>query len=242
MKIVDMTKYRLHRYFYSSRPVIPFIIIVCFIRIMYSVKPMGVCSGYILSGVLQFVLLTFVTLNMNGNEKIVEEQLLFFRGHRWSVYCIAREITFLLISCFYGAMLAIGPVIVNCFNEFSFFNRRLTVEDVGLGAIIIFGNGFAGIAIGDVLHPRIMNDRKMAIITAVGIMVLSIVKDAIIEKCSAFVFIGIFLPSVMKAARDLGNEDYFKIQSVIVFILMMVLYYLVIATVKNLVLARKKFL
>lgn len=242
MKIVDMTKYRLHRYFYSSRPVIPFIIIVCFIRIMYSVKPMSVCSGYILSGVLQFVLLTFVTLNMNGNEIIVEEQLLFFRGHRWSVYCIAREITFLLISCFYGAMLAIGPVIVNCFNEFSFFNRRLTVEDVVLGAIIILGNGFVGIAIGDVLHPRIMNDRKMAITTAVGIMILCIVKDAIIEKCSAFVFIGIFLPSVMKAARDLGNEDYFKIQSVIVFILMMVLYYLVIVTVKNLVLARKKFL
>ena len=203
---------------------------------------MGVCSGYILSGVLQFVLLTFVTLNMNGNEKIVEEQLLFFRGQGWGVYCIAREITFLLISCFYGAMLAIGPVIVNCFNEFSFFNRKLTVEDVGLGAIIIFGNGLAGIAIGDVLHPRIMKDRKMAITTAVGIIILSIVKDAMIEKCSVFVFIGIFLPSVMKVARDLGNGDYFKIQSVIVFIIMMVLYYLVVVIVKNLVLAKKKFL
>ena len=237
-----MTKYRLHRYFYSSRPVIPFIIILCFIRIMYSIKPMGVCSGYILSGVLQFVLLTFVTLNMNGNEKIVEEQLLFFHGHRWRVYCIARDITFLLISCFYGAMLAIGPVIVNCFNGFSFFNRSLTVEDVGLGAIIILGNGLAGIAIGDLLQPRIMNDRKMAIATAVGIMILSIVKDAIIEKCSAFVFIRIFLPSVMKAARDLGNGDYFETQSVMVFLLMMVLYYLVIVIAKNLVLARKKFL
>ena len=149
------------------------------------------------------VLLTFVTLNMNGSENIVEEQLLFFRGHRWGVYCIAREITFLLISCFYGAMLAIGP---------------------------------------DLLQPRIMNDRKMAIATAVGIMILSIVKDAIIEKCSAFVFIGMFLPSVMKAARDLENENYFKIQSVIVFILMMVFCYLVIVIAKNLVLARKKFL
>ena len=147
-----------------------------------------------------------------------------------------------MISCFYGAMLAIGPVIVNYFNGFSFFNRSLTVEDVGLGAIIILGNGLAGIAIGDLLQPRIMNDRKMAIATAVGIMILSIVKDAIIEKCSAFVFMGMFLPSVMKAARDLENGDYFKIQSVMVFLLMMVFCYLVIVIAKNLVLARKKFL
>lgn len=172
----------------------------------------------------------------------MEEQLLFFRGHRWGVYCIAKEITFLLISCFYGVMLAVGPVIVNYFNGFSFFNRSLTVEDVGLGAIIILGNGLAGIAIGDLLQPRIMNDRKMAIATAVGIMILSIVKDAIIEKCSAFVFMGMFLPSVMKAARDLENGDYFKIQSVIVFLLMMVFCYLVIVIAKNLILARKKFL
>lgn len=83
---------------------------------------------------------------------------------------------------------------------------------------------------------------KMAITTAVGIIILSIVKDAMIEKCSAFIMIGIFLPSVMKVAHDLGNGDYFKIQSVIVFIFMMVLYYLVLVIVKNLVLARKKFL
>jgi len=46
----------------------------------------------------------------------------------------------------------------------------------------------------------------------------------------------------MKVAHDLGNGDYFKIQSVLGFILMMVLYYLAIAIVKNLVLTRKKFL
>lgn len=48
---------------------------------------------------------------------------------------------------------------------------------------------------------------------------------------------GMFLPSVMKAACDLENGDYFKIQSV-----MMVFCYLVIVIAKNLVLARKKFL
>lgn len=241
MKIVSMTKYRLHRYFYSSRPVIPLIATVCFLRVMYSVKPMNVGTGYILSGVFQFVLMTFVSLSMNGNEEIVEEQLLLFHGNSWGAYCMAREITLLVISCPYGVLLTLGPVIVNCFNHFSFFTRALTANDVVMGAIIILGSGFAGIAIGDFLHPRITGDRKIAIVVVVAIMVLSIVKEAIIEKYKFLMCFGLLLPSVMKPARDLGNRDYFDVKSVIAFILMMAMYYLIVVIIKNLVLNRKKF-
>lgn len=241
MKIVSMTKYRLHRYFYSSRPVIPLIVTACFLEAMYSVRPMNVGSGYILSGIFQFILMTFVALSINGNEENVEEQLLLFHGNGWGAYCMAREITLLVISCLYGVLLTFGPVIVNCFNHFSFFTRTLTAGDVAMGAIIILGSGFAGIAIGDVLHPRIMSERKIAISVAVVIMLLSIVKDAIIEEYRFLAFFGILLPSIMKPARDLGNGDCFEIKSVMAFILMMALYYSVIVVIKNLILNRKKF-
>lgn len=241
MKTVSMTRYRLHRYFYSSRPVIPLIAVVCFLGAMYHVKPMNVGSGYLLSGVFQFVLMTFVALSMNGNEENVEEQLLLFHGNSWGAYTIAREITLLGISCFYGILLAFGPVIVNCFNHFSFFTRRLTAGDVVMGAIIILGSGFAGIAIGDVLHPRIMGDRKTAIAVSIGMMILSIAKDAIMEDYRFLRCFGILLPSVMKPARDLGDGDYFEITSVLAFLLMMLMYDSVAATIKNLLLNRKKF-
>lgn len=241
MKIVNITKYRLHRYFYSSRPVIPLIATICFLRFMYSVKPMNVGSGYISSGVFQFILMTFVSLSMNGNEEIVEEQLLLVHGNSWGAYCMAREITLLMISCFYGVLHAVGPVIINCFNHFSYFTRTLAVSDVVMGVIIILGSGFAGIAIGDFFHPRITGDRKMAIIAAIVIMTLSIIKDAIIEKHKFLMCVGMLLPSVMKPARDLGDGDYFDVKSVIAFVLMMTLYYLVVVIIKNLVLNRKKF-
>lgn len=241
MKSIGMTKYRLHRYFYSSRPVIPLIATVCFLRVMYSAKPMNVGSGYILSGVFQFVLMIFVALSMNGNEEIVEEQLLLFHGNRWSPYCMAREINLLVISCFYGVLLTIGPVIINCCNNLSYFTRPLTAIDVAMGATIILGSGFAGIAIGDVFHPRIMGDRKIAIAVAIGIMILSIVKDSVIEKYEIFALAGIFLPSVMKPAHDLGNGDYFEAKSVFTFLIMMALYYFIIVVIKNLMLNRKKF-
>lgn len=241
MKSVSMTKYRLHRYFYSSRPVIPLIVTLCFLRAMYSVKPMDVCSGYIVSGVFQFALLTFVSLSMNGNEEIVEEQLLLLHGNSWGAYSVAREITLLVISCFYGILLTIGPVIINWCNHFSYFTRPLTAIDVSMGATIIMGSGVAGIAIGDVFHPRIMGDRKIAVAVAIGIMILSTVKDSVIEKYEIFALAGIFLPSVMKPAHDLGNGDYFEAKSVFTFLIMMALYYFIIVVIKNLMLNRKKF-
>jgi len=202
---------------------------------------MNVGSGYIFFGVFQFILMTFVSLSMNENEEIVEEQLLLLHGNSWGAYCVAREITLLLISCLYGVLHTVGPVIVNCFNHFSYFTRTLTVGDVIMGAMIILGSGFAGIAIGDFLHPRIMSDRKMAIIVVVVIMILSIVKDAVIEKYKFLMCFGMLLPSVMKPACDLGNGDYFDVKSVMAFILMMVLYYLVVVIIKNLAMNRKKF-
>lgn len=241
MKIISMTKYRLHRYFYSSYPVIPLIATVCFLECMYSVKPMDVCSGYILSGIFQFVLLIFVALSMNGKEETVEEQIILFHGNCWKTYCMAREINLLVISCFYGVILSFGPVIINCFNHFSFFTRTLTVDDVVKGAIIIFGSGFAGIAIGDIFHPRIIGDRKIGIAATVGMMIFSIAKEAIIQEYPFLKLFGILLPSVTKPELDLGNTDYFEIKSVVSFLIMMIMYYMVVVIIKNLVLKRKKF-
>lgn len=45
----------------------------------------------------------------------------------------------------------------------------------------------------------------------------------------------------MKPARALGNGDYFAIRSVIAYLFIMVLYYLIVAVIKNLMLIRKKF-
>lgn len=241
MKIISMTQYRLHRYFYSSRPVIPLIATVCFLECMYSIKPMDICSGYILSGLFQFVLMIFVALNLNGTEEIVEEQLLLFHGNRWKTYCMAREINLLVISCFYGVILSFGPVIINCFNHFSSFTRTLTVADVLEGIIIILGSGFAGIAIGDAFHPRIIGNRKLGIAAAVGMMVSSLAKEAIVQEYPFLKLSGILLPSVTKPELDLGNTDYFEIKSVVSFLIMMIMYYMVVVIIKNLVLKRKKF-
>lgn len=208
---------------------------------MIELKPVDICSSYLLSGVFQFVLLTFVALSMSGSEETSEEQLLLLHGNTWRAYCVSREMTLCMISFLYGALLAFVPIFLNCINRFSLCKRILLFSDVAAGTMIIIGSGLAGIAIGDMLHPRIMSDRKMAVVAAVGLMILSIAKDAVIEKYRFLTVFGIVLPTVMKPARDLGNGDYFELRSVIWYLCLMMSYYLIVAVMKSLVLSRKRF-
>ncbi|MDD6615042.1 MAG: hypothetical protein PUF13_02910 [Lachnospiraceae bacterium] len=53
-------------------------------------KPVNVCSGYVLAGVIQFVLLTFVAPGISGSEETVEEQLILCHGNSWCGYLGAR--------------------------------------------------------------------------------------------------------------------------------------------------------
>lgn len=241
MKIIHLTKYRLHRFFYSPRPVIPLIISVCYMRLMYSVRPMDVCSGLVMAGIVQFIMMTFVSLTVSGSEETVDEQLLLFHGNNWGTYCIARELSYIIISCIFGLFFAIQPVIINCFNGFSFFFRPVTAGDVILGGLIIIVSGMAGIAIGDLFHPRIMKDRNLAIGIVVIVLICSIVKDSIIAKHGFLTPFMILFPPVMKPSHDFGDVDLFDVKSVLYFITLMMVYYLIIVAIKNALLIRKKF-
>lgn len=241
MRLNSIIKYRLHRYYFSSRPILPLVGVLCFMGVLYSTKPTSICSSYIVSGVFHFCLSVFVALSINGSEEVREEQLLLLHAKCNVRYYFARELSLSIISCVYGGVLILGPVITNVFNGFRSFFRPLTLCDVAMGALIILGSGFGGIAIGDMFHPRIMSDRKVAVVLTIGIMILSIVKDVIIEENRGLRFLGIMLPSVMYPSRNQGDEDYIKLAIGITFVIMMILYYLLVALIKNAVINRRKF-
>ena len=241
MKIFQTTKYRLHRYFASSKTVFPDILIIVFIASMYSIRPMSITSGYILSGVFHFILMIFVTLQMNGSEDMVEEQLQVLHGGGWKVYLPAREFTFIAISVLYGLILSLAPVLVNCMNGFQFFTRDLTAGDVLQGTVIILGGGIGGIAIGDLTHPRLLENRNLALAMAAGLMILSILKKILIDEFRFLIFLQYLLPPVMKPAYDFANADYFVLSSVLLYCLLMMVYYVIIALIKNVILKFKKF-
>ncbi len=199
--------YRLHRYFAGRGPLIPLIFIIAMIGVMYSVAPMNVTGGYVLSEVLCFCLMVFVTLSMDAASEKTEEQLLFLRAVRPVRYYLARELTFLTIGFVYSFLLAMGPVYANIANHFDFFVRPLTVYDVVSGFFLIFAGSLSGIILGDLLNGRVVKEKKAGILFTVLLAVAVIASEGICQEFPFLGFLKVVLPPVMISARIFRGAD-----------------------------------
>ena len=241
MKVIHKVAYKLHRYFVSSKPVFPIIFIISSIGILYSVKPMDVTSGFIISGVLQFCLMVFVTLNIGGSEIIVEEQILFLREKRVIDYFITRELSMVVICAIYSLLIDLGPVYVNIANHFGFFLRELTFYDVVIGYILILGSGLAGIAIGDVLNSRIMGNRKLSLVMTALIVVMTIANEGIQQQVKHLEILNYLLPPVMIPAKVFTGVDVIDGGRLIVIFLQTIIYYVVLTAIKFTIMNKNRF-
>ena len=241
MKLTHSVAYRLRRYFAGSKPVFPFIIILCFMGGMYNFKPMDVLSGYIISGVFAFGLMIFVTFNISGSEEKVEEQIMFLRGDCSAQYYISRELSFAAICALYSLVIAIGPVGVNIVNRFDYFTRPLTFYDVVMGFILILGSGLAGTTIGDVLNQRVMNNRKLSLMLTAMIALLAFSNDGIQQKVSYLRVLNFLLPPVMIPAKLFTGADIINAGKMLLILLQFVIYYAVVAAVKIAVMNKNRF-
>lgn len=225
MKTIQLTRYKLHRYFFSPKITIPFIVIAIFTSIVYSMAPLYVCSGFIMSGILNFFLSAFICMNIGAGEEIVEEQLLMLHGKKRIRYYMGRELSFVSINLVYTLVLTIIPLILNVVDHNQLFLRSITKKDVVCGSMTIFFSGLAGIAIADLFHKQIMKDRNLAVILTILFMIITVVIDAVIQKNQLPAVIAIVFPPVMDPASYFVRTDQFIWEKVILYAIQMVLYF-----------------
>lgn len=241
MTIFNIMNYRLHRYFKSSKPVFPLMLIFCFIGSMYTFKPMDVLSGYIISGVFVFGLMIFVVFNMGGGEEKAEEQIVFLRVDNPIEYYISRELSFIIICALYSLITSLTPVLVNILNGFAFFTRNLTAEDVVMGFILLFGSGISGIIIGDGFNIRIMKNRKLSLLLTTMVALLAFSNDGIQQKVSYLRGLNFLLPSIMAPAKAFSSDDVIHIGKMLMIFFEFVTYYIIFGGLKIMVMNKNRF-
>ncbi|MDD6037397.1 MAG: hypothetical protein PUD20_01155 [bacterium] len=241
MRLMNKIKYRLHRYFLSSKPVFPILIIFAFIASIYSARPMEVNSGFIISVVFQFCLMIFVTESMNGSEITDEEQILFLHEKRVTGYLAVRELSMIFVSVIYSLIICLGPILVNCWNHFAFFRRELTFFDCAMGFVMVIGSGLCGIAIGDLFNPRIKTDRKIAIVSTIFILIITVAKEGILERVKYLEVLNILLPPVTEPLKQFSSCDVFDERTVMLIFAWMAIYYLVVTAIKFKLMDKKRF-
>ncbi len=207
----NTAKYRLLCYFNGYSFVMPCIVICIFMRFMYSVKPMDVVSGCLITVPFLFLLMVWVGMGEMNRENRVMEQILELRVHKTWAYYAGKVLFLFFLSLLAATICTIWPFIQNLVVRGTFFKREYLPDDLVNSFLLNLSSSYAGVMLGSFLHSDICRDRKMAIALTVSAALLAVTKGMIISEKPLLRYFLWFLPDVLRPAMQYGNAEYFKI-------------------------------
>ncbi len=219
----------------------PLIVTAIFLYTMYSIKPLSIVSSFLITGVFLFLLTVWIGLTAVSGEDPTAEQLLLLRVKNEMSYYISKCIYILIIGLIANILCIVFPVIQNLLNGSDMFTRNLTFFDCFNAFLLQSGCICVGTSLGSLFHPRVMKDRRLAILLTVFITILTLVKTALAEKAVFFKFISWLFPPVMNAAGWYGNAEYFQLRQTILFTIHMIIYGCILFSIKTFLCRRNKF-
>ncbi|RGU95880.1 hypothetical protein DWW31_02590 [Clostridium sp. AF15-17LB] len=240
-KIAELTRYGLHIYFKGNKFIMPLVVIIVYQYTMYTIMPVGIVDSFVMASYLVFFVLVWVGLSVSADENPVMEQIQLLRVRSSLCYYISRSAILAVLGLLVSAVCVLFPVIQNALNHKALFLRPLMAYDVLNAFILVAGCSFAGGALGSLLHPRVMEDRRLAVVLTVLLSVLTVVRTGLVQeipflKCMAWI-----LPPLDRIAYIYGNVDEFQILQTGLIFVALVGYGAVLTVIKSCICQKRKF-
>ena len=227
-------KYRLQCYFKGYTFAMPVIVVCIFLRFMYSIKPMDIVSGYLITVHFLFLLMVWVGMTEMNRESRSMEQVLELRVHKTWAYFAGKMLFLFWLSLMMAGICTIWPFVQNIIEKGTFFNREYLPKDMINSFLLNLGSAYSGAMLGSFLHPDVYKDRKTAIALTVLAAILAELQGIIILNQPALKYILWFLPNVAFAGLQYRNEKCFDLNVTLVYFCMLMFYAVVYGIVVSL--------
>lgn len=240
-KLKELLKYHFMIYKKSNKFIMPLLAWMICMYTFYSTKPISVVSSFGVSMGALFYIMVWIGLSYTEIDDPVSEQLLIFKVGSENIYNISKIMVVVFIGIVMSLIGVIIPVIINTINNFQLYTRGLTIADVGVAFLLHSFVGLLGAATGNLLHPRIMKDRKMAVILTFTIALMSMVKGPMNIKIPSTRFITWVFPPLYDITEYFNGDEYFLMYDVGSAILSISVYSIILIFVQLYFLKRNKF-
>lgn len=214
-KMRGLVKYHLQQYFKTTKFVMPSAALLIMLYGNYSVKPADFVDCLLISGMFVFLIAVWIGVTVCDLEDTVSEQILILRVQSNRKYYFSHILFLMVISLIVSMIAIIVPLVQDLANGKQFFERSILSSDVLGGFIILFLCAYEGCALGELSHPRIVKDRKIAIIFVFLLAVLSLVRGAITERFWPMKLIFWVLPPIWEISCVFADTDYLDLDTMI---------------------------
>ncbi|MBI4857041.1 MAG: hypothetical protein HY818_09900 [Acetobacterium woodii] len=233
--------YHFKTYLKSYKLLLPFLVYLIYLFAAYGIMPFAIVSSFSESAGVLFFIMTFVGFSYAELENPVTEQLVLLRVNNDTLYYLSRLTVLLIIGVVMSILGILYPLIDNLVNQGHLFTRSLQFQDVIIGFALHCLMAFLGAMTGSFCHPRIIKNRKMAVLFLFFVAVMGISKGALADHFSQTRFIAWVFPPVFDILASLTGMDFFSIPVMLLPVAFGLAYGLVLMIGQIELLKRSKF-
>ncbi|WP_173714024.1 hypothetical protein [Clostridium beijerinckii] len=216
--LISVLKYNFKMYMKSHKYIMPFFIFIIYMAISYSVAFLDIVGSMVSSAAFLFALMTWIGFTYCSNIELIAEEVLILKLKSHTRYWISKIIFMGVVGLFFST-LSIGiPTICNVFKY------PVTFSDIFVSFIIHMFLSVIGALIGMLLQPRIISNRKMAILGAIFIVLMSIIKGPVINEVPYSKYVMWIFPPINEISTVYLNLMHFNIPSLIMPLIIMIIY------------------
>ncbi|URZ15364.1 hypothetical protein [Clostridium felsineum] len=237
----SLLRYNFIIYIKSNKFIMPLIVWIAFMGVMYSIKPLDIVSSFIFSMMFLFAVMLWISFSYLEALDSVSEQLVILKVRKEWMYYLGNNVFLMLIGVIMSFIGVLCPIIINVVNNFTLFNRRLTLEDCLSSLILHIIFAVLGCSVGILSGPRCIKSRKLAVEIIVLVAIISVIKFQLIEKVNIIKYITWILPPVCDIQAFFSNKGFFDIQNTVKSIMYGVIYTFIYNVINIELLKRKRF-
>lgn len=238
---LEMIKYQFRVSLRSPKFVMPLALLMAFLCVIYAVAPVGVVDSFTVTAVCIFYIMAWAGFSFQSLESPVTEQLLILKLNSQVRFCVCRCLFLLLLGLLVSALSLLYPIAANAVNQFQLFNRPLTVPDAASALVLFWSASCMGAAVGSLLHPRIMRDRKIALLLTAFIAIAALAKEGIVQRFPLAGVLTWLLPPLSDTVSLFKNAEQYTLPAVAAAAAMMAGYGVLLNAVQIFILNKRKF-
>ncbi|BBF41416.1 ABC transporter, permease protein [Lachnospiraceae bacterium KM106-2] len=235
----ELVWYHMHLYFKTNKWVMPFLVWILSLVVSYSVKPVHVGSSILVSAGISFFISLWLGITYYDNVDPVAEQITILKVQNRRLYDISQFLFLGVIASLLSTTGVLFPSIKNVTDGLDLYTRTLHVFDMICSLWIHLVLSFLGIGLSMLFQPRIMKNRKFAILLMACISVLAISKSGMIDSAPPLKGLLWVLPPLSDILTMLGNKDYFYVGELCKMTGYSVLYLVVLFVISEVILQKK---
>lgn len=236
-----MLSYEFRTYFKTNRFAMPFLVLMVFLFSLYSSMPVGVTDSFTISCNLLFLLMTWAGLSYNEMQQATEEQMMILRLQSETIYYFGQSLFLCLLGGIFTLVSLLIPLVLDAVNGGQLFSMGILLQDAAGGLLFMWAGAFLGSSLGTLLHPRVMKDRKAAVVLTVLIAVLAIGKTAILQDASWVGWVLYLLPPISDVTGVFAGTLHFTLKDTAFAAGMCILYGGILTAVRIWGLEKRKF-